>query len=173
MTDRIYLVGYMGAGKSTCARRLASKLGWESVDTDQLFETKYKIAIHDFFKKYDESLFRRLERDLLIETGNLKQTIIATGGGTPCFYNNISWMNENGLTAYLKMSPAAIANRLIHAKKKRPLILEKNSDDIYQFVKDHMRQRAIFYSQANLVIEAESLDLQDFIKQINAYPESF
>ncbi|MDY0078015.1 MAG: shikimate kinase [Bacteroidales bacterium] len=159
MNNRIYLVGYMGAGKSTCAKRLSNKLNWDFKDLDQLFESKYKIAITNFFEKYDESLFRRLERDLLQETHSLQNTIIATGGGTACFYNNMSWMNENGHTVYLQMSPSALTNRLIHAKKKRPLIAKKNPEELYLYVKDQLRQRAIFYSQAKIIIDAENLNL--------------
>lgn len=156
----------MGAGKSTCAKRLANKSNWNFTDLDQLFESKYKIAIPDFFEKYDESLFRRLERDILQETSSLQNIIIATGGGTACFYNNMSWMNENGITVYLQMSPTAVVNRLIHAKKKRPLIAKKNPEELHLFVKDHLRQRAIFYSQAKIVIEAESLNLDLLITQL-------
>lgn len=166
MNNRIYLVGYMGAGKSTCAKRLANKLNWDFKDLDQLFESRYKIAIADFFKKYDESLFRRLERDLLQETNVLQNTIIATGGGTACFYDNMSWMNEHGLTVYLQMSPTAVTNRLIHTKKKRPLISRKHPEELYQFVKNHLRQRAIFYSQAKIIIEAESLNLDSLIEKL-------
>jgi len=163
MNNRIYLVGYMGAGKSTCAKRLANKLQWNFTDLDALFEARYKISINRFFEKYGESLFRRLERDLLQQTELLENTIIATGGGTACFYNNMSWMNENGTTVYLQMSPGAVANRLVHAKKKRPLLAKKNPEELYVFVKDQLRQRAIFYSQAKIVIEAESLNLDALI----------
>jgi len=166
MNNRIYLVGYMGAGKSTCAKRLANRFDWDFKDLDQLFESKYKITIPDFFEKYDESLFRRLERELLLETSLFQNTIIATGGGTACFYNNMSWMNENGLTVYLKMSPSAVSNRLVHAKKKRPLIAKKSPEELYIFVKEHLRQRAIFYSQAKIVTEAESLNLELLVAQL-------
>jgi len=172
MNNRIYLVGYMGAGKSTCAKRLANKFNWDFKDLDQLFESRYKIAITDFFEKYDESLFRRLERDLLQETNTLQNTIIATGGGTACFYSNMSWMNENGHTVYLQMSPSGLANRLIHAKKKRPLLSKKNPEELYNFVKDQLRQRAIFYSQAKIIIDAESLNLEALITNlINHFPK--
>lgn len=102
---RIYLVGYMGAGKSTTSKRLAHQLGWEAYDTDRLFEARYKISINDFFHKYDADLYRKLETQILHETLSLDNAVIATGGGTPCFNNNMEWMNQNGFTVFLKISP--------------------------------------------------------------------
>jgi len=159
MYQRIYLVGYMGVGKSTIARKLSAQLNWDVLDLDHVFETRYKISIPDFFKRYDEALFRKLERSLLQETESFERTIISTGGGTPCYYDNMDWMNSNGLTVYLSMSAAGLTNRLIHAKKKRPVIIGKTEQNLRAFVKKHLQQRAIFYSQSAIHFEAESADI--------------
>lgn len=159
MHQRIYLVGYMGVGKSTIARKLATHLNWEVYDLDNAFEKRYKISIADFFDRYDEQLFRKLERNLLQETNQLTQTIVSTGGGTPCFYDNMEWMNANGLTVYLKMSPACLSNRLLNEKKKRPVLKDKTTEELKHFIKNHLQKRAIYYTQANIHFEAESADI--------------
>ncbi|PKP53313.1 MAG: shikimate kinase [Bacteroidetes bacterium HGW-Bacteroidetes-1] len=165
---RIYLVGYMGSGKSTVSKRLAQLMNFECVDLDQLFEEKFKIEIADFFKKYDESLFRLLESRLLKDTLKLSNTIIATGGGTPCFYDNMEWMNQNGITVYLQMHPLSIVYRLNDSKKKRPLVASKSQVELISFVRDHLRQRNIYYSQANIIIKSESLNINELSEIINS-----
>ena len=109
----------MGAGKTTTARRLANQLGWEVVDTDDLFEEKYKISVCDFFHKYDEPLYRKLESEVLKETENLDNVVISTGGGTACYFDNMEWMNQHGLTVFLRISEKAVVDRLLHAKYLR------------------------------------------------------
>jgi shikimate kinase len=164
MHQRIYLVGYMGVGKSTIARKLATQLNWELLDLDHVFEVRYKISIADFFKRYDEMLFRKLERSLLQETKSVERTIISTGGGTACYYDNMDWMNANGLTVYLKMSPDGLSNRLIHAKKKRPAIINKTEEELRHFIKKHLQKRAIFYTQSVIHFEAESADFPALVE---------
>jgi len=160
MTERIYFVGYMGAGKTTISRKIAQMLHWDWCDTDQMFEAKYKISIQDFFNRYDETLFRKLESPLLKETKFFKKTVVATGGGLPCFYDNMEWMNQNGLTVYLRISPESVVNRLESSKKKRPVLQNKNSEELLDFVSKHMRKRNIYYTQAHQMVKAESCDLK-------------
>ena len=97
----------MGAGKTTAARRLAQRLGWEVADTDDLFEEKYKISVCDFFNKYDEALYRKLESEVLKSTESLEDVVISTGGGTACYFDNMDWMNQHGLTVFLRISQKA------------------------------------------------------------------
>lgn len=166
MYDRIYFVGYMGAGKTTQSRKFARMINWHWVDLDEMFEERYKISISSFFEKYDENLFRKLESQLLKETNQLQQTVIATGGGLPCYYDNMAWMIEHGLTIYLQISPDAAANRLLASKKKRPVIESKNADDLSDFIKNHIRQRNIYYTQAKVVVKAESCNLDHLLRQV-------
>ena len=164
--DRIYIVGYMGAGKTTVARHLASHLGWEVVDTDALFEEKYKISVCDFFNKYDEPLYRKLESEVLKETGSLENVVISTGGGTACYFDNMEWMNQHGLTVFLRISEKAVIDRLLHAKRKRPLAEGKTESELTEFVTRHYTERLPFYEQAKITVKAEDFDLESFLKQI-------
>lgn len=164
--NRVYLVGYMGAGKTTAAKRLANRLGWQHYDTDALFEEKFKISIDDFFHKYDEPLFRKLESQVLQSTENLENAIISTGGGTACFNDNMVWMNEHGTTVFLRISPVAAANRLSLSKKKRPLTENLSEAELTEYVQEHYASRLPFYEQAKICVKAENLDIENLIKLI-------
>ena len=164
--NRIYLVGYMGAGKTTVARRLANHLGWEVADTDAMFEEKYRISICDFFNKYDEPLYRKLESEVLKSTADLENVVISTGGGTACYFDNMEWMNQHGLTVFLRISQKAVVDRLVHAKRKRPLAEGKTEAELTEFVNRHYTERLPFYEQAKITVKTEDLDLENLIKQI-------
>lgn len=164
--NRIYIVGYMGAGKTTAARRLAQRLGWEVVDTDALFEEKYKISVSDFFTKYDEPLYRKLESEVLKETENIENVVVSTGGGTACYFDNMDWMNQHGLTVFLRISPQAAVDRVLHSRHKRPLVDGKSEQELTDFVSLHYASRLPFYEQAKFTVKAEDLDLEGLIRQI-------
>jgi shikimate kinase len=157
----------MGAGKTTAARRLANRLGWEVADTDALFEEKYKVSVCDFFQKYDEPLYRKLESEVLKETKNLKNTVISTGGGTACYFDNMDWMNQHGLTIFLRISEKAVIDRLLHAKRKRPLAIGKSEAELTEFVSKHYTSRLPFYEKAKITVKAEDFDLENLIEMIN------
>lgn len=156
----------MGAGKTTLARKLAKVLHMDFADLDEMFEAKYKIAIPDFFRKYDEALFRKLESQLLKETAAIDNVVISTGGGTPCFYDNMAWMNRRGLTIYIQMDAHSIVHRLTQARKKRPLVESKVGNELLDFVREHLRHRNIYYSQATLIVKGESIDVQELSASI-------
>ena len=164
--DRIYIVGYMGAGKTTAARRLAQRMGWEVVDTDALFEEKYKISVNDFFNKYDEPLYRKLESEVLKSTESLENVVISTGGGTACYFDNMEWMNQHGLTVFLRISQKAVVDRLLHAKRKRPLAEGKSEAELTEFVQQHYTSRLPYYEQAQITVKAEDLDLEGLVRLI-------
>ena len=164
--DKIYIVGYMGAGKTTAARHLASHLRWEVVDTDALFEEKYKISVCDFFNKYDEPLYRKLESEVLKSTESLENVVISTGGGTACYFDNMEWMNQHGLTVFLRISQKAVVDRLLHAKRKRPLAKGQSEAELTEFVQQHYTSRLPYYEQAQITVKAEDLDLEGLVKLI-------
>ena len=140
---------------------------WQGLDLDKLFEERYKISVQDFFHKYDEDAFRKLESQLLRETLNHKNVIIATGGGTPCFFDNMEWMNANGTTIFLKVTPMTAVHRLMQSKKKRPLIEGKNEQEVIDFVSRHYAERMPFYEKAQIIVKGENLDIDNIIRHIS------
>ena len=163
---RIFLIGYMGSGKSSALKQLGKLLSWETYDLDRLFEERYKISVQDFFHKYDETAFRKLESQLLKEIVNYENAIIATGGGTPCFYDNMEWMNANGTTIFLKVSTKTAVNRLLNSKKKRPLIEGKSEEQLLEYVERHYGERMPFYEKAHITVKGENLDAKEILSLI-------
>ena len=149
----------MSAGKSTTSKRLARQLGWEAYDTDKLFEERFRIATNDFFNKYDEPLYRKLETQILQGTTELDNAVIATGGGTPCFNENMEWMNQHGITVFLKISPQSAFDRLSHSKVRRPLVFNKSPEELMAFIQTNYVERMPFYEQATLTVKGENLDI--------------
>lgn len=157
---RIYLVGYMSAGKSTTAKHLAKRLGMESFDTDRLFEERYHITVCDFFKKYDEPLYRKLETQILHDTLRYDNAVIATGGGTACFNDNMDWMNQHGITVFLKISPQSAVTRLSQSKVRRPKVYGKSTEELEAFIQQNYAERMPFYEKAMLTVKGENLDME-------------
>ncbi len=156
----------MGAGKTTAAKRLANRLGWEVVDTDALFEEKYRISVDDFFQKYDEPLYRKLESEILKSTENFNKTVISTGGGTACYFDNMDWMNQHGLTVFMRVSPASAVDRVLHSHHKRPLVRGKSEEELMEYVNWHYASRMPFYEQARITVKSENLDLESLLERI-------
>ena len=163
---RIFLVGYMGAGKTTTGKRLARRLGLDCYDTDHLFEEKYCISTDDFFHKYDEPLYRKLEAQVLRSTEQYDNVVISTGGGTACFFDNIDWMNEHGITIFLKISPQTVIDRLSKSKVKRPLVMGKSIEELTDFVHKTYTERMPFYEKAQLVFKGENCDLEAIVEAL-------
>lgn len=158
----------MGVGKSTVGRRLASMLDWGFLDTDTVFEEKYKVSINTFFEKYGEELFRKLEHDILLSTFNLNNYVISTGGGVPCYSDAMSQINKHGVSVYLEMSEKAIVSRLLKSKQKRPLVIYKSEDELIRFIKEKMIVRSPYYSEANITMPAISIDLAELLQRIKS-----
>lgn len=163
-------MGYMGAGKTTAGRELAKKLGLEFIDLDHYIQARYQKTVNQLFEEYGESEFRNIEKKMLHEVGDFEDVVISTGGGTPCFYDNINHMNNVGTTLYLKASPEALSARLNTCKEKRPLIRDKNETELYNFVVENLEKREPFYSQAKIVFATEELvnreDVEKYVEQI-------
>jgi Shikimate kinase len=165
--NKIYLVGYMGAGKSALAKRLAAKIGWSVIDLDVLFEERYCISISDFFEKYNESLFRKIESKILYSTKDMSNVVVATGGGTPCFNDNMDWMNQNGMTVFVYTSSESVAYRVKKSKKKRPLLKGLNDEELLDYIRKHYSERMPYYMKAQLTIKGENCKIDDLINLIN------
>jgi shikimate kinase len=159
---RVYLVGFMGAGKTTFGKMLASRLGYTFLDLDIAFEEKYKTTVDLFFKKYGEEVFRKLEYELLLSTFELEDHVISTGGGTPCFFDSMEQINKHGVSVYLKMPPKALYDRLVHAKKLRPLVAKKSDSELLEFIEQKLAEREPYYSKADYIVSGLSVNA-DFI----------
>lgn len=167
---RIFLIGYMGAGKSTIGRKLATKLGFEFIDLDDYFESQYRVSVPSFFEKYDEAAFRKIESELLFKVCKFNNVVISTGGGTPCFNQNMNTLLNSGLTIYMKMSVTSLYHRLKNAKRIRPIIKELKDPELSEFIQTQLAQRKEFYEKAHLIIKGEDFNIDSAIQEIKLHP---
>lgn len=158
---KIYLIGYMGSGKSTLGKGLAKALGISWIDLDTEIESRYKISIPDFFNKYGETAFRDVENKVLKEIASTPDLVISTGGGVPCFHNNMELMNQTGITIFLEAAPALILTRIGPYAWKRPLFQQMDGTDILEKITAHLKSREKFYQQANITIDATNPDIEE------------
>ena len=154
--ERVYLIGYMGCGKTTIGKRLAKSLGWDVIDMDSRIENRYRKTIPDIFASEGEESFRKKERFILEELSSLENVVVSTGGGAPCFFDNIDVMNSSGLCVYIRMTPEALAARLRNAKSNRPLLKDKTEEELTNFIKEQLEKRRAFYEQARYVIDNDN-----------------
>lgn len=167
---KVFLIGYMASGKTRLGKELSEITGYPHIDLDEVFEERYRISVDDFFAKYDESSFRRLEQELLIETESMPNAIVSTGGGTPCFFRNMDFMKKNGVCIYLRINSRILAQRLEKVKRKRPLLKTVEPDEIEGVVRKHLEEREPFYFQANHVVEAHNINPEFIMKMIPELP---
>jgi len=156
----------MGAGKSTIGRQLATLIGFTGIDLDEVFEQTYKVAIIDFFRKYDEKTFRQLEQKLLYDTFSLENHVISTGGGTACFFDNMDMMNQHGVTVYVKMHPKSLYVRLKNSKRLRPRTSGLEDNELLQTIENDMLIRNDFYEKANYQIKGENIHVPELVELI-------
>lgn len=156
---RIYLIGYMGSGKSRLGRRLSAHLGVQFVDMDDYIEERNCKTVPQLFAELGEEGFREKERKALQELSEFTDIVIATGGGAPCFFDNMDLMNETGTTVYLNIDPAILAERLLKSKTERPLIKGKSHEELVSFIDETLQRRDVFYSKAKLQITEPDFDL--------------
>ncbi|NDW17539.1 shikimate kinase [Dysgonomonas sp. 216] len=152
---RLFLIGYMGAGKTTIGRILAKRRGLDFIDLDLFIESRYQKTIGQIFEEYGEARFREIESSVLKEVADFENVVISTGGGTPCFHNNMEFMNKQGITIYLKASPVILAGRLAEAKEKRPLIKNKTMDELSNFISENLDVREPVYNKAHIIFETK------------------
>lgn len=152
----IFLLGYMGCGKTTVGKNIAGKMGLEFLDTDDLIEKKHRQTIAEIFSEVGENQFREMEREVLHNIVNHNDCIISTGGGMPCFFDNLALMNEKGTTIFLDVSIEELVHRLYYKGNKRPLLQGKNEQQLYEYIKKSIEERLPFYSQAQIRISADN-----------------
>jgi len=161
---RIFLIGYMGSGKSTVGKLLANKLGYSFIDMDAQIEAQQFKTIAQIFSELGEDKFRLLEQKCLHEVSEFDNVVISTGGGTSCFFDNISYMNANGLTVYLKFTAQELAERLGGSHvAKRPVLGNRQGDELLQFISEGLAKREPYYIQATHSIWG---DVESVVQQI-------
>jgi shikimate kinase len=161
---RIYLIGYMGSGKSTLGKRLAGSLNIQFIDMDDYLEERNYKTIPQIFAEEGEEVFRQKERKVLEELSEFTNVVIATGGGAPCFFDNMELMNRTGKTVFLNMEINILAYRLVHSKTERPLIKGKSKTELISFIDDTLKKRRPFYEQAKYQIKNPDTDLKEILK---------
>ena len=164
---RIYLVGYMGCGKSTIGRKVADLLEICFIDLDKYIEERYFKTVPAIFAEEGEGSFREKERSSLLEVSQFEDVVVGTGGGAPCFFDNMEVMNNNGVTIYIAPDTEVLASRILKSKTERPLIVGKSREELISFINDNLQKRAPFYEKAKIIIRGENnLDPQLVIDKI-------
>lgn len=172
----IYIVGYMGAGKSSGGRRLARTMNVPFVDTDEALTVSSGMEVSEIFSAHGEDGFRKMEHQVLRELSALDGThVVATGGGTPCFEDNMAYMLSHGTVVYFKVAPSALIPRLMAKRKNRPLIEQVSEADLPGFIQQHMAEREVHYKQAHITVDANALDgaRLDLVSQMIAQHGAF
>ncbi|MBE6310443.1 MAG: shikimate kinase [Bacteroidales bacterium] len=156
----IFLVGYMGCGKTTMGRSLSKYLNISFIDLDLFIEARFRRSVKDIFNERGENGFRQIEYNVLREVGEFEDVIISCGGGTPCHYDNMEYMNSRGTTVFLNASHEALLRRLSipTAKAKRPIIAQKSNEELSQFITEAMKQRVPHYTKASLIFDSSYLE---------------
>jgi len=156
----------MGCGKSTLGHKLANKLDFQFVDMDHFIEERNYKTVPQIFAEEGEEAFRLKEKKALEELSEFTNVVIATGGGAPCFFDNIDLMNNSGKTVYLNIDPRILAYRLMHSKTERPLIKGKSKDQLIRFIDETLEKRNEFYKQAQYQITDPDISLDQVLQII-------
>jgi shikimate kinase len=164
MHTRVFLIGFMGSGKSTLGARLARKTGYRFMDMDQLIEETAGMTIPGIFNEHGEEVFRKWERDILLELCKEERVVVSTGGGAPCHGDLMDLMNEHGETVYIRLSPAALMDRLRHSKTERPLIKGKSESELLKFIETLLEKRQDYYNKARHIVEGIGLDAEHLVE---------
>ncbi len=163
---RIYLIGYMGCGKSSLGRRLSAFMSIQFVDMDHYIEERNCKTVPQIFEEEGEEAFRMKERKALEELSEFENIIIATGGGAPCFFDNMDLMNRTGKTIFMNIDPKILAERLLKSKTERPLIKGKSKEELVTFIDETLKKRNEFYRKAQVQITEPDIDLEKIFELI-------
>lgn len=161
---RIIIIGYMGSGKTTVGHALSQELGLPFYDLDWYIETRMHRTVKQIFDEKGEEGFRKIEHNLLHEVAEFEDVIISCGGGTPCFFDNIDYINRQGETVYLKCTTDVLYKHLKMGKTVRPLLLNKTLDEVKTFIESQLKQREPFYAKAKHIVDVSLMDNKEKIK---------
>ncbi len=167
---RVILIGFMGAGKTTVGKALGKALGVTFYDLDWYIETRMRKTVKQIFDEQGEEGFRKMEHNMLHEVAEFENVVISCGGGTPCFYDNMDYLNQQGDTVYLKASPEVLYKHLKMAKGVRPLLLNKTPEEVQVYIREELNRREQFYGKAKHILDIDVMDsldkIQFFVEEI-------
>lgn len=165
----IFLNGFMGCGKSHWGKAWAANYKLGFIDLDEAIEIKERKPVTEIFETRGEDYFRSVETEMLKSLSSIDNTIVACGGGTPCFHDNMQWMNEHGVTVYLSASPEEILRRLLKGQQQRPLIKKLNQAELLFFIQKKLKEREPYYKQANVILESSAITANTFEEKVLSY----
>ena len=154
---RIFLIGFMGCGKTTLGKKLAKHLNYNFIDLDSYIEKTTNKTITEIFENKGEKTFRIVEKESLMEICKKDNLVIATGGGTPCFFDNMQKILDSGKAIYLKMEIEDLLERLETEKNQRPLIENKSAKELENFIRNKLSEREYFYKKSNYILQGKSI----------------
>jgi shikimate kinase len=162
---KIFLIGFMGSGKTHWGKHLSTKLGIPFYDLDTVIVENEGKSISDIFAEKGEEYFRYTEKETLEEIAERHESfILSCGGGTPCFFNNIEFMKKNGKVIWLNTSVEMLKQRLTKEKMSRPLISEVDDEDLRRYIIRKLSERRMYYQQADLTVNEENTNLEELIQ---------
>lgn len=156
---KIYIIGFMGSGKTTAGKKLATAMGWSFIDLDNKIEEEAGKTIPELFSEYGEEYFRYTETNVLRRLKCQADTVISTGGGAPCHSDNMNFMLDTGLTIYLKLTPVQLCSRLSESDGERPLIKNMDHENLLEFIKEKLSVREEWYKLAAITVDGIDLDI--------------
>ena len=160
---RIILVGYMGSGKTTVGKALSKQTGMMFYDLDWYIESRMHTTVSKLFEERGEEAFRKIEYNMLHEVAEFEDVIISCGGGTPCFFDNMEYLNQQGDVVYLKATPDVLYKHLLMGKVERPLLKGKSPEELIAYITEHLKERAPYYEKARHTLDVSVLDSYDKI----------
>ncbi|MGM0531628.1 MAG: shikimate kinase [Bacteroidota bacterium] len=166
---RIFLIGFMGSGKTTAGKKLADRLSYSYLDLDEFIEQQEQDSIRNIFEKKGEAYFRERESKYLRDISRYVDCVISTGGGAPCFFDNMDYMNNAGITVYLKMTPGQLFSRLNNGREERPLIKNKDDQELLQYIRNKLSERETHYQKAQLIADGFNLNMSELVKKIHTF----
>lgn len=172
MDKPLFLIGFMGSGKTTLGKKLANHLNLKFIDLDQMIVARIGMAIPEYFTLHGEQKFRELESQILKEQAG-ERAVVSTGGGGPCFFDNMQWILENGISIYLYLTPKALHHRLQQSNiASRPALQGLRDEALLQFIEEKLSEREPFYKQANIHIDQLNTSLDAICQSIETYAEN-
>ena len=167
-SNKVYIIGFMGSGKTTTGMKLAILLGWPFIDLDRSIEEVTGLTIPEIFSRHGEAWFRKVESETLKNIRSLTRGVISTGGGTPCYSENMDYMLETGLTIYLKLTPVQLKSRLSRTNNERPLIKNLDDEALLSFIEENLTIREKWYNRAELNFNGFDTDVRLIYSQIRS-----